>query len=558
MALSQSIFLQALGWATLNSFWQLGLLWCLFQLTGYFARPSSNQRYLQAVYSLALGAAWFAWTFYTYLKNGISAPGFLAEPIVQGKSVLPMILTGASVTYILLLVVPVFNVLRNWRYVQAIRTRGLSKAPVKYRLFVDKIAGHVGIRKRVRVYLSSLVTSPLTIGYLKPVILLPVAAMANLTPAQLEAVLLHELSHIRRYDYLVNLLITAINVVLYFNPFVRLFIRAVENERENCCDELVLQFEYDKVGYASALLELEKSNHVSAELAMGATGRNALLSRIEKIVGIRKKPRINAQHLMGAFAAMILVLTLNSMVIRVKAPVSNAGSEIYGSAFLPYNFPATSAQADSSPVATSVAVVAPVTAAAAAMESTANPKDIIPTPAPAPEEPVSDFRQVAFDETYSNLSPEDVEKVKATVENTRKTLEAQWNTVEKNFPDGLTDEERVAARHDYMSQVERINWQRVEQNLKAGYEKIDLDKANKQMACDIASARMDSIQTVYQQTLVELDKLTVAAQKGRISATPLPDASISELKKARRVLSQKIAEISELKGRGRKDGVIKL
>ncbi|RYZ21747.1 MAG: M56 family metallopeptidase [Chitinophagaceae bacterium] len=555
MALSQSIFLQALGWATLNSFWQLGLFWCLYQLTGYFARPSSNQRYLQAVYSLGLGAAWFAWTFYTYYKNGISAPGFLAEPLVQGKSVLPTILTAASVTYILLLFVPVFNVLRNWRYVQAIRTRGLSKAPVKYRLFVEKIAGHVGIRKRVRVYLSSLVTSPLTIGYLKPIILIPAAALSNLTPAQLEAVLLHELSHIRRYDYLVNLLLTAINVVLYFNPFVRLFVRAVENERENCCDELVLQFEYDKVSYASALLELEKSNHVSAELAMGATGRNTLLSRIEKIVGIQKKPRINAQHLMGAFAAMMLVLTLNSMVIRAKSPVSNAGTELYGSAFLPYSFPATS-EADTVPVTATASVQ--VKAARAFVETSSPVQELLPAPPPAPEEPESAFRHVAFDETTANLAPEDVEKVKATVENTRKTLEAQWNTVEKNFPDGLTSEERSAARREYMSQVDQINWQRFEQNLKAGYEKLDLEKVNTQMAHDMAFARMDSIQTVYQQTLVELDKLTHAAASGRIAATPLPDASLSELSKARLVLTQKIAEINELKGRGRKDGVIKL
>ncbi|RYD90543.1 MAG: M56 family metallopeptidase, partial [Sphingobacteriales bacterium] len=319
MAWSQSIFLQALGWATLNSFWQMGLLWCLFQLTCHFGRLNSNQKYLQAVSSLGLGAAWFAWTFYSFYSTGESAFAFLDEPLGGGKY-LPVVLTAASVTYLLLLIVPAFNVYRNWRYLQAIRQRGLSKAPVKLRMFVDKIAGHIGVRKSVRVYLSSLVTSPVTVGYLKPIILVPVAALNNLTAFQLEAVLLHELSHIRRYDYLVNLFVTALNVVLYYNPFVRLFTRAVEAERENCCDELVLQFEYDKVAYATALLELEKSNHRSAALAMGATKGNNLLHRIERIVGIRRKQRLNVQHLMGAFAALMLLFTLNSLVIATRQP----------------------------------------------------------------------------------------------------------------------------------------------------------------------------------------------------------------------------------------------
>jgi bla regulator protein BlaR1 len=556
MALSQSIFLQALGWATLNSFWQIGMLWCLFQLTSYFAKPASNRKYLQAVYSLGAGAAWFAWTFYTSYRNGISAPEFLSEPLVRGRSVLPVVLSAASVTYILLLVVPVFNVLRNWRYLQAIRTQGLGKAPVKYRLFVEKIAAHIGIGKRVRIYLSSLVTSPLTIGYLKPIILLPVAALSNLTPAQLEAVLLHELSHIRRYDYLVNLLLTAINVLLYFNPFVRLFMRAIENERENCCDELVLQFEYDKVGYASALLELEKSNHRSAELAMGATHRNTLLSRVEKIVGIQRKPRINAQHLMGAFVALMLVFTLNSMVIKVKSPVTASSGDLYGSAFLPYSFPASGSNLTSESVIVATAKsVRPAKLAASQVELTPSEEDLSPAP---PIEADPEFRTVAFDETTAHLSQEESEKVKTTVTNARKVLEAQWSTVEKNIPDGLTNSDRVTARREYLGQVDKINWQRFEQNLKAGYENIDLDRVNSQMAREMAMAQMDSLQTVYQQALVELDKLSISAEKGRVTASPLPDASVSELAKARKMLESKIAEINELKGKGRKDAVIKL
>jgi bla regulator protein BlaR1 len=534
MAWSQSIFLQALGWATLNSFWQIGLLWCAFQLTTYFGKPGSNRKYQQAVLSLSAGAAWFAWTFFSYYANGQSeAASFLSQPLIASGQLLPMILTAASVTYLILLFVPAVNVFRNWRYLRTIRTTGLGKAPVKYRLFVEKIAAHIGIRKTVRVYLSNLVTSPVTIGYLKPLILIPVAALNNLTPAQLEAVLLHELSHIRRYDYLVNLFLTALNVVLYFNPFVRLFLRAVETERENCCDELVLQFEYDKVSYASALLELEKSNHREAVLAMAATQRNNLLGRIEKIVGIQKKPRFNAQHLMGAFAALMFVFALNSLVIAVQE--EKAGEAPVGS-------PVRSA----APVAAHVAVQQ-------AHPQIANYLPPLPQPASAPDPA---FKTVAYTEPAPQLNAAQQLNVQTAVDNARRLLEVQWTEVEKNIPDGLTGNEREMARKQYLTQVERVNWERLEQNLAAGYTKVDLSRINSQLNQQIALARLDSLQSVYQMALVQLQQVNV--DKTCMKSSPMPDASVTELREMARELTRKIAEIDDIKGKKSKNGSVKL
>jgi beta-lactamase regulating signal transducer with metallopeptidase domain len=101
-----------------------------------------------------------------------------------------------------------------------------------------------------------------------------VAALSNLSTQQVEAILLHELSHIRRYDYLVNFIVSIISTFLYFNPFVKQLARAIEEERENCCDQLVLQFGYDKVGYAAALLTLEKLSAARHALDLAATAKN--------------------------------------------------------------------------------------------------------------------------------------------------------------------------------------------------------------------------------------------------------------------------------------------
>ncbi|HEY0732045.1 MAG TPA: M56 family metallopeptidase, partial [Chitinophagaceae bacterium] len=315
---SSSLFLQALGWATLNSFWQFALLWCCFQLLKHYITLNSNTRYLLSVYSIFIGFAWFVFTFFYFFLNEKALDStFSLLPFSGSANLLPVILTSASIAYLSLLLIPFYKVLRNWRFIRHIKSQGLEKAPYKYRLFVQKISAHLGIRKSVKVYLSRIVKSPVTIGFLKPVILIPVAALNNLNVQQVEAVLLHELSHIKRHDYLLNLLLTLVHVFLYFNPFVKLFIRKIELERENCCDEMVLQFEYDKLSYATALLELEKQSRIP-QLAMAAANKNYLLNRIEKIVGIKKKKSFNKINFAGAFATLFLLFIINSMIITSK------------------------------------------------------------------------------------------------------------------------------------------------------------------------------------------------------------------------------------------------
>jgi bla regulator protein BlaR1 len=220
---------------------------------------SSKYRYQFSVGAILTGFIWFLLLF-SFTGTVIpEPPSFFTNRITESNSLLQICLLSASVAYLILLVIPSFRLYQNWRFVQQIKKQGLSKAEISYRLFVQKISAQLGIRKKVWVYISDLVHSPVTVGYLKPVILLPLAAVNQLSTLQVEAILLHELSHIRRFDYLINLVVSIINTILYFNPFVRLFMRHLEEERENCCDQMVLQYGYDKIRYASALLCLERS-----------------------------------------------------------------------------------------------------------------------------------------------------------------------------------------------------------------------------------------------------------------------------------------------------------
>src|SRR5439155_74321 len=120
-------------------------------------------------------------------------------------------------------------------------------------------------------------------------------------------------------------LISIINTLLYFNPFVKQFMKNIEEERENCCDELVLQFGYDKVGYATALLTLEKLSTGGQLLALGATGKNFLITRIEKIIGMEKKKGFRINQLAGIIAALLCIVLFNSILI-IKEEKANSHS----------------------------------------------------------------------------------------------------------------------------------------------------------------------------------------------------------------------------------------
>src|SRR5258705_792012 len=327
MIVGQSNLLQALGWAVLNSLWQMAILWVVYQfITGVFKTTKSAQKSYLATSLIITGFAWFLYTFLSVLTtstpgNDVVASGLIST--VQGNERLnhwmDTMLPVASMIYLLLFLLPLYHLIRNLRYVQGIRRYELSKVNVKWRMFVRDIAARMGIKKPVHVWLSGIVSAPVTIGYLKPVILLPIAAINQLSTQQLEAVLLHELAHIRRYDYLVNLIIRFIQTVLYFNPFVKALVKMVEIAREKSCDEMVIQFQYDPHGYASALLMLEKNNYLPKPLAVAAYGRkNELLHRIECMLGIQKKQVISFNKLAGLFAGLLCFIALNALLILSK------------------------------------------------------------------------------------------------------------------------------------------------------------------------------------------------------------------------------------------------
>ncbi len=181
----------------------------------------------------------------------------------------------------------------SWIAAQRLRRRGTCAAPKEWSRYVASLAAQLGISRPVALLESYLAEVPMVIGYLRPVILAPIGMLAGLPLNQVEAILLHELAHIRRADYLVNLMQTLIESLLFYHPAVWWISNVVRAERENCCDDFVLGRDTDPRGIQAAALQrwskaAPRWSEPPRAMALAANGGH-LLKRVRRILGTPRK-----------------------------------------------------------------------------------------------------------------------------------------------------------------------------------------------------------------------------------------------------------------------------
>ncbi|MCH7688435.1 MAG: M56 family metallopeptidase, partial [Planctomycetes bacterium] len=249
--------------------------------------------------------------------TGQSLPAMLRGRVA--KSIEPVLPWIVAAWMIGLLMLSAWH-LRGWIGLRRLRHRGVSSVPDSVQSMLLRLQKRFAISRPVTMLQSSRVSVLSLLGILKPVILLPGSVLTGLTPQQLEAVLAHELAHVRRHDYLLNLLQTAIETLLFFHPAVWWISSRIRIERENCCDDLALAVTDDRLLYAQSLTRLEELRQQTAAprpaaLTLAATG-GSLLDRIRRVLGVSRRPahlRVSAVGVTGlsgllAIAAALLFL----------------------------------------------------------------------------------------------------------------------------------------------------------------------------------------------------------------------------------------------------------
>lgn len=193
----------------------------------------------------------------------------------------------------------------SWLSVQRLRRRATQSASEIWQTMLHRIADRLHVTRPVKLVESVLVEVPTVIGWLKPVILLPASALTGLTAEQLEALLAHELAHVRRHDYLVNLLQTIVETLLFYHPAVWWVSHRIRIEREHCCDDLAASVSGDRLSYAKALFAMEELRNVKPRLAMSARD-GSLLHRIGRLLG-RAEPQCSAIGWISGGASCVMV-----------------------------------------------------------------------------------------------------------------------------------------------------------------------------------------------------------------------------------------------------------
>jgi bla regulator protein BlaR1 len=583
---SQSNFLQALGWAVFDSLWQIGFLWVCYQLiTAFRVRMTPAAKTRLASSLLLAGFAWFLVNLVSLItgriNTGMSASPLFAETSSRFDSWLPLVLPYASVAYLSLLFIPLLRFYRNLRYVHHIRYHGLSKPTIDWRLYVTRTAEHLGITRKVTVWLSEHVTSPLTVGYLKPVILLPVAAITHLSSSQVETILLHELAHIRRYDYLVNLISRLIHAVLYFNPFVKAFVRIQERERERAADELVLQFQYDKIEYASALLTLGKLQQ-PATLALPAAGSDQeLLGRIEWIVGVRRRNPVPYRNVTLATLFLLGVMCLAGLSYPVikKDVAAEVTPLLADAAFNPADvayasYPVLAPEATSPSDEVEEPGGQPVEISSRTIESNPVQDETVAAAEPSAfgkqlpavlaelarkgaSQAQSGFIPAAFNMTTANaevhLDPADEALVKEVVASSQKVVNnINWKTVEVSIADAMTNLEKEAVKQKLeakLAETQAEEWRKVEQQMRISYDQINWQALQSELQTELYKFRLDSIQQVYQTALTTFNQLQGQMENSKLKAIPDTDITLGKLLERKRQIAEGLKRIDRIRAK---------
>jgi len=208
--------------------------------------------------------------------------------------------------------------LGGWNAARRLPLKGVRPAPAALESVLARLRARLGVERRVILLESVRVNVPTALGVLRPAILLPFSSLTGLSPEAIEAVLAHELAHVRRHDYLVNLLQTAAETLLFYHPAVWWVSRRIRIERENCCDDLAVAATGDSRGYARALVVLEEiraPRQATVGPAVAADGAS-LLRRIARLVPVSSSPSPalaeDAPRWLAGLLALAMVATVGA------------------------------------------------------------------------------------------------------------------------------------------------------------------------------------------------------------------------------------------------------
>lgn len=282
---------KAIAWTALDSLWQWSILWLSYSLLIHakgFEKPVT--RYNLALLHYFTGGVLFILYLLAHLSGNLSfslRSISFAEvgQIGPSEQLFPAINIFLGVIYLLTAAIRSSRIMVGLYHIRKMKSEGEPILETWISSLANEWQRKIGFPAPIRLWLSEKIDGPLTTGFLKPIIFFPFCAVMKLSRAELETLLLHELIHVKRHDYFINILVQLTQCLLFFNPFSDQFVRTIETERELAVDDMVIGSIHTPLLYATALLSVQQ-DYGRSQLTMNAATceEQQLLIRIKRIL----------------------------------------------------------------------------------------------------------------------------------------------------------------------------------------------------------------------------------------------------------------------------------
>lgn len=332
-----SEILSTLGWTLVHSIWIGGIVFIIAWMLLYFFRNSkANYRYIIATGSLVAYLSTVTYTFFNINASqsiqfsfnlNISENIQTISSVILEKSRLNNLINGFSfssienyindnipvlvVIWLVGLTFFCFRFMGGLFYTYRLRSKSKEIWNGEISTTIRNISQKIGLKSKIQLKESAFISTPMVIGFIKPIILLPLGMANGLSLHQVEAILFHEIAHIYRFDYLVNLIQSLVEVLLFYHPVVWWLSAHIRSERENICDDIALRHTGNAINYAKALTSLQELNNQSPDIVLAFSNKKyRFMNRIRRLLGL---PLIENNFIEGLISSLVLIVTVVSL-----------------------------------------------------------------------------------------------------------------------------------------------------------------------------------------------------------------------------------------------------
>jgi len=346
MDITATQIMNGLGFAVLHSLWQ-GILAAIVVVIIRSFTKTSQASLRCALETVVLAACFLAFVFTFIINTGAAAPASvtIGAIIESAGNILPAVVTGpteagsagfsfqnpAYYAPLLGMLWCLGFVLLSVKYSMALymthklRKRGLSEAPTEWARRFKTLVLNSGIFRSVALHVSSKVSGPVTMGFFRPVVLVPAGFFTGLPPDQIEAILMHEIAHIRRHDYLINLVQTAIKTILFYHPCIHYICNRIDEDREQACDDFAVRYTKNPTSLIKGLAALRLNPAIGNFALAASESRKPLLRRLTRL-NAPEESRRRPEQVVTSLAALVVATGFYIGLTPVAAVASAANA----------------------------------------------------------------------------------------------------------------------------------------------------------------------------------------------------------------------------------------